>query len=86
MDRMTNKPTCDRLIDGAKCQLAEDAARLGVNLAEMPPSRHAWDDIIRCPNDGCGREFLVTNRAESVARLKESEIDDDEYRLRNMVG
>ena len=64
----TDKPTCDRLIDGVKCRLAEDADRLGLDLLDMPPSRHAWSDIVRCPNDGCGREFLITNHAEAVAR------------------
>jgi hypothetical protein len=56
------KPTCDRLIDGVKCKLAENAAQMGVGLREMPPSRHAWSDIVRCPNDGCGREFMVMAR------------------------
>lgn len=32
----------------------------GVTLTEMPESRHAWGDIVRCPNDGCGKTFLVT--------------------------
>lgn len=64
---MSERPTCDRIVPDetlgeGKCQLAEDALRLGIELAEMPPSRHAWSDIIRCPNDGCGREFLVTQK------------------------
>lgn len=63
------KPTCDKLIDGEKCQLSEDTERLGMDLAEMPPSRHAWSDIIRCPNDGCGRTFLVRN----MESLRESQ-------------
>lgn len=64
---MTENPTCDRLIDGVKCRLREDADRLGAKLAEMPPSRHAWSDIVRCPNDGCGREFLVLKRPEEAS-------------------
>lgn len=33
-----------------------------VTLTEMPPSRHNWSDIVRCPNVECdhAREFLVT--------------------------
>jgi hypothetical protein len=31
----------------------------GVTMREMPPSRHAWSDIVRCPNDDCGRTFMV---------------------------
>jgi hypothetical protein len=53
-------PTCDRLIDGVKCKLRENADEMGLKLTDMPPSRHAWSDIVRCPNDGCGREFLWT--------------------------
>lgn len=60
-------PTCGRVIDGVKCKLREDADRLGAALVEMPPSRHAWSDIIRCPNDGCGREFLVQKWPDKVA-------------------
>lgn len=56
------KPICDKLIDGVKCKLAEDAERLRVDLTEMPPSRHNWGDIVRCPNDGCGREFMFASR------------------------
>lgn len=64
-------PTCDKLIDGVKCKLSEDAERLGIDLKDMPASRHTWSDIIRCPNDDCGREFMITNHAEALALSKE---------------
>ncbi|MER7835298.1 hypothetical protein ABTY98_05145 [Streptomyces sp. NPDC096040] len=32
----------------------------GVTLTEVPEPRHAWGDVHRCPNDGCGRTFLAT--------------------------
>lgn len=35
----------------------------GVNLAPVPQPRHAWADVLRCPNGGCGRCFLVTKTA-----------------------
>lgn len=31
----------------------------GVRVAWVPPPRHNWGDVVRCPNDGCGRAFLV---------------------------
>jgi hypothetical protein len=68
---MSQNPTCDRLIDGVKCKLGEDAHRLGLRLTEMPSSRHAWGDIIRCPNDGCGREFMIANLDKIQARVDE---------------
>lgn len=34
----------------------------GVELKEMPPTRHAWSDIVHCPNDDCGRFFMVVKR------------------------
>lgn len=37
----------------------------GVTLAETPPSRHAWSDVVRCPNDGCGKTFLVVSRDQT---------------------
>lgn len=38
-----------------KCRVPE-----GWTVTEMPPSRHAWSDIIRCPNDDCDRTLLAT--------------------------
>lgn len=34
----------------------------GVQLRETPPSRHDWSDVVRCPNGGCERTFLVVAR------------------------
>ncbi|MDI9836234.1 hypothetical protein [Streptomyces sp. KAU_LT] len=31
----------------------------GVTLTEVPEPRHAWGDVHRCPNEGCGRCFLA---------------------------
>ncbi|MDH6489602.1 hypothetical protein [Streptomyces sp. SAI-127] len=31
----------------------------GITLTEVPEPRHAWSDVHRCPNDGCGRTFLA---------------------------
>ncbi|MEU0393844.1 hypothetical protein ABZ208_13875 [Streptomyces sp. NPDC006208] len=38
-----------------RCEIPE-----GVQLAEVPRPRHDWGDVVHCPNDGCGRSFLVT--------------------------
>lgn len=38
----------------------------GVQLAEVPRARHAWSDVLNCPNDGCGRSFLVKQRPGEV--------------------
>jgi hypothetical protein len=32
----------------------------GTVMTEVPPPRHAWADVVRCPNDDCGRAFLVS--------------------------
>jgi hypothetical protein len=39
----------------------------GVDLTEVPRPRHAWGDVLNCPNDGCGRSFMVrqTSGAET---------------------
>lgn len=31
----------------------------GAVFAEVPRPRHAWGDVLCCPNDGCERTFLV---------------------------
>jgi hypothetical protein len=31
----------------------------GVQLAQVPRPRHAWSDVLNCPNDGCERSFLA---------------------------
>ncbi|MFG1794218.1 hypothetical protein [Nocardia sp. NPDC049149] len=40
-----------------KCEIPD-----GVQLRDMPPTRHAWSDIVRCPNEGCERFFMVVDR------------------------
>lgn len=45
---------------GIDCDLSCEIPE-GVKLVDMPPARHDWSGIIRCPNSGCGRTFLVQN-------------------------
>jgi hypothetical protein len=41
----------------------------GVTMTEVPGPRHAWSDVFVCPNEGCGRCFLLLRKDcdESVA-------------------
>lgn len=49
----------DRRIDCAEqCEIPD-----GVELREVPRPRHAWGDVLNCPNDGCERSFLVVKEA-----------------------
>jgi hypothetical protein len=32
---------------------------VGWELAPVPVPRHAWSDVLVCPNDGCELAFLV---------------------------
>ncbi len=34
----------------------------GFAMTIVPPSRHAWSDIVRCPN--CGLTFLLHQKAD----------------------
>lgn len=34
----------------------------GTMIAEVPMPRHNWTDVIICPNEGCGRAWLVLQR------------------------
>lgn len=36
----------------------------GVTLAPVPRPRHAWGDVVACPNDDCDRAFLVKRAIE----------------------
>lgn len=36
----------------------------GVTMAEVPPPRHDWGDVLFCPNGDCGRCFLITKDEE----------------------
>jgi hypothetical protein len=49
---LTGRIDCDQ-----RCEIPD-----GVTLLEMPPTRHAWSDIVRCPIEGCGRFFMVEKR------------------------
>lgn len=37
-----------------RCEVPE-----GVIATAVPPPRHAWSDVHRCPNDGCGLGLLI---------------------------
>jgi hypothetical protein len=76
---MSYDPTPGSRLDCAeRCQVPA-----GVTLKDMPPSRHAWSDIVRCPNDGCGREFLVVPTPGEVAEEdRRAELAEDEARER----
>ena len=41
----------------------------GVQMDETPPPRHDWGDMLHCPNEGCGRHFLVTTKQETPSDL-----------------
>lgn len=34
----------------------------GVVLHPIPTPRHAWSDVLVCPNEGCGRAWLIVER------------------------
>lgn len=44
----------DRIDCAEQCEIPD-----GVQLVEVPRPRHAWSDVINCPNDDCGRSFMV---------------------------
>lgn len=46
------KLPCDQ-----QCEVPE-----GVRLAEVPPPRHHWNDVIVCPD--CGRAWLVLGKPD----------------------
>jgi hypothetical protein len=46
-------------MDTLNCQL-ECIVPDGVTLEEVPVPRHAWGNVLVCPNEGCGKAFLVT--------------------------
>jgi hypothetical protein len=55
-----NKLTGSAHIDcGQKCEVPE-----GVVVVEVPRLRHAWSDVASCPNDNCGRWFMVVQTKE----------------------
>lgn len=44
-----------------RCEVPAD-----LEMSEVPPPRHAWDGVVRCPNNGCGRWWLI-RRVEGVS-------------------
>lgn len=46
--------TADRIDCAEQCEIPP-----GITITEVPPSRHAWADVFRCPNDGCEKTFLA---------------------------
>lgn len=34
----------------------------GAEMSMVPRPRHAWSDVINCPNEDCERSFLLTRR------------------------
>lgn len=56
-DVLTSAIDCER-----QCSIPE-----GAQLKEMPPTRHAWSDIVHCPNVDCGRFFMVVERGTNEA-------------------
>jgi len=36
----------------------------GMIVTPVPTPRHAWSDVIVCPNEGCGRAWIVVQRPE----------------------
>jgi len=36
----------------------------GTRLVEVPVPRHNWGDVLVCPNEGCGRAWLVVPEEE----------------------
>jgi hypothetical protein len=58
MDKIINTIKCEQ-----QCEIPE-----GVVLVETPPSRHDWSDVVRCPNEGCERTFLVVDSGDGERR------------------
>lgn len=44
----------DRIDCPEQCEIPD-----GADLVEVPRPRHAWSDVLNCPNDGCERSFMV---------------------------
>ena len=56
------EPAPTRIDCAERCRIPE-----GAELLQVPPPRHAWGDVLHCPNDGCGRAFLITKDPRSAA-------------------
>lgn len=58
-----SNPPADALIGPCKIPCGQfdggcdvEAGRV---LLPVPRPRHAWSDVLICPNEGCGRAFLL---------------------------
>ena len=67
----------EKLNKAIDCQQACEIPQ-GVTLVRVPPPRHAWTDIIRCPD--CGDCFLVEREETGRAALNEARDADQESR------
>ena len=48
----------------------------GVVVSEIPRPRHAWSDVIACPNEPCERAFLIVKRPGQEESTEEEGQDD----------
>jgi len=37
----------------------------GLTLVEVPMPRHQWSDVLVCPNEGCDKALLITQRGDN---------------------
>lgn len=51
----------DRIDCPEQCDIPD-----GVTLVEVPRPRHAWSDVLHCPNDGCQRSFMVRQQDDEA--------------------
>ncbi|GAA3384424.1 hypothetical protein [Streptomyces racemochromogenes] len=40
----------------------------GADLHEIPRPRNSWPDILNCPNQGCGKSFLLIEEPNGEAQ------------------
>lgn len=65
----------DRIDCAEQCEIPD-----GIQLIEVPRPRHAWGDVLNCPNDGCGRSFMTKTAASSDGpSVQEAAADDRRY-------
>lgn len=43
----------------------------GTQLEEVPRPRHAWSDVLNCPNEGCGKSFLIAEEPRDFEPTRE---------------
>lgn len=49
-----------------KCDVPE-----GATLTLVPKPRHVWSDVVVCPNEDCGRAFLIERGEQNQERQPE---------------